>query len=105
VGENAPLKPRPGREDCIIPGKSVCSIDLLEKEEIDLRGNCEKPTESNIELDPRVREAVLNAAPDGRIACSAARELADSLGVDPGVIGAACNQLRIKINSCALGCF
>ncbi len=70
-----------------------------------MRGNCEKPTESNIELDPQVREAVLKAATEGRITCPAARELADRLGVDPGVIGDACNQLRIKIKGCALGCF
>lgn len=59
----------------------------------------------NKELDPRVREAVLKAAIDSRIACPAARELAEQLGVDPGVIGDACNQLRIKIKGCALGCF
>jgi hypothetical protein len=70
-----------------------------------LRGDHEKSTESNIELDPRVREAVLKAAPEGRITCPAARELADRLGVDPSVIGEACNQLRIKIKGCALGCF
>jgi len=70
-----------------------------------LRGECGKPTESNIELDPLVREAVLNAATEGRITCPAARELADRLGVDKGVIGQACNQLRIKIKGCDLGCF
>ena len=70
-----------------------------------MRGECGKPRESNIELDPRVREAVLNAAADGLITCPAAMELADRLGVEPGVIGQACNQLRIKIKGCALGCF
>ncbi len=70
-----------------------------------MRGEHEKPTESNTELDPRVREAVLKAATEGRITCPVARELADRLGVDPGVIGEACNQLRIKIKSCVLGCF
>lgn len=59
----------------------------------------------NKELDPRVKEAVLKIAAEGRIACPAARELAEQLGVDPSVIGNACNQLRIKIKGCALGCF
>jgi hypothetical protein len=64
-----------------------------------------KTTASNIELDPCLREAVLQAARDGKISCPAARELADRLGVDPGLIGEACNQLGIKIKACALGCF
>jgi len=70
-----------------------------------MRGECGKPAESNIELDPRVREAVLKVATEGRITCPAARELADRLGVEPSMIGQACNQLRIKIRDCALGCF
>jgi hypothetical protein len=70
-----------------------------------LRGECGKPTESNIELDPLVRETVLQAATEGGITCPAARELADRLGVEPGVIGRACNQLGIKIRGCELGCF
>lgn len=62
-------------------------------------------TKSDTELEPRIREAVLKAAPEGRITCPAARELAEQLGVDPGLIGAACNQLKIKIKACSLGCF
>ncbi|MDH7577050.1 MAG: hypothetical protein QHH75_04315 [Bacillota bacterium] len=57
------------------------------------------------EVEPRIKDALLKAAPEGRITCPAARELADALGVSPRVIGAACNQLRIKIKGCALGCF
>ncbi|HHW41735.1 MAG TPA: hypothetical protein GXX19_11435 [Syntrophomonadaceae bacterium] len=57
------------------------------------------------EIDPRIREALLKAAPEGRITCPEARELADSLGVSPRVIGDACNRLKIKIKGCALGCF
>lgn len=58
-----------------------------------------------VPIEPRIREALLQAAPEGRITCPAARELAASLGVEPRVIGDACNQLKIKIKSCALGCF
>lgn len=62
-------------------------------------------TKSDIVLEPRIREAVSKAAPEGRITCPAARKLAEQLGVDPGLIGEACNQLRIKIQDCSLGCF
>ncbi len=61
--------------------------------------------EGTPEVDPRIKEALLKAAPEGRITCPEARELADSLGVSPRVIGDACNQLKIKIKGCALGCF
>lgn len=56
-------------------------------------------------IEPRIREALLKAAPEGRITCPAARELAASLGVNPRVVGEACNKLKIKIKGCALGCF
>lgn len=57
------------------------------------------------DIDPRIREALLKAAPEGRITCPEARKLAETLGVDPKVIGNACNALKIKIKDCALGCF
>ncbi|MGB9791903.1 MAG: hypothetical protein ACPLTR_04910 [Thermacetogeniaceae bacterium] len=57
------------------------------------------------DIDPRIREALLKAAPEGKITCPEARKLAETLGVDPKVIGDACNALKIKIKDCALGCF
>jgi putative N-acetylmannosamine-6-phosphate epimerase len=57
------------------------------------------------EVDPKLREALLEAAPEGKIACPQAREIAESLGVDPKVVGRACNKLQIKITGCALGLF
>jgi len=57
------------------------------------------------EVTQRVLDAVQKAAPGGRIACAAARELAARLGVRPRVVGAACNELNIKIKGCELGCF
>ncbi|CEO87564.1 conserved hypothetical protein [Syntrophaceticus schinkii] len=32
-------------------------------------------------------------------------EIATSLGVEPKVVGEACNELNIKLYGCALGCF
>jgi len=53
----------------------------------------------------QIRQAVLKAAKDGRLSCAAARKLAGELQVPPKEIGAACNDLNIKIHSCELGCF
>jgi hypothetical protein len=61
--------------------------------------------EEGNEIDPKIKEALLKAAPKGKITCPAARKLADNLGVRPKVIGDACNKLNIKIHGCALGCF
>lgn len=63
-----------------------------------------KPSEGK-DIDPRIKEALLKAAPEGKITCPEARKLAETLGVDPKVIGEACNALKIKIKECALGCF
>ncbi|MDD2556533.1 MAG: hypothetical protein PHH05_07840 [Syntrophaceticus sp.] len=56
-------------------------------------------------VDPKVKEAILEAASDGRISCPEARDIAFSLGVDLKVIGDACDELDIKLYGCALGCF
>jgi len=53
----------------------------------------------------RLKEAVSAASSDGRITCSAALNVAQRLGVDPREVGAAANELRIKITACRLGCF
>lgn len=61
------------------------------------------------EWDERVTEEVLDAlrlaAPDGRISCPRARQLAEQLGVPARVIGRAADRLGIKIRDCELGCF
>lgn len=44
-------------------------------------------------------------APQGKISCVAARELAEKLGVHPSEVGKVCNEYRIKILACELGCF
>ncbi|MCL6612459.1 MAG: hypothetical protein K6T66_13035 [Peptococcaceae bacterium] len=55
--------------------------------------------------DEKIRQAVLEAAREGKISCTVARKLAEELQVKPKEIGAACNELKIKIHSCELGCF
>lgn len=60
-------------------------------------------TETNI--DQKVLDRVKAAAEDGRLTCPKARRIADELGVPAKVVGQACNELKIKISGCVLGCF
>lgn len=59
----------------------------------------------SVTRENEIREAVMKAAGDGRISCTAARKLAVELNVSPKAVGEACNQLKIKIHACELGCF
>jgi hypothetical protein len=45
------------------------------------------------------------AAPEGRIPCAAAMNLAKELGISRKEMGELLNELRIKITQCQLGCF
>ncbi len=68
----------------------------------------QKPTvegTKKTEMPSRVLEAVNKAAPDGKLTCSAARQLAAKLGVQPSTVGDACDSLKIKLKACELGCF
>ena len=64
---------------------------------------------ANAKQDAQVPEKVLRVlklkAENGKINCSAARALAKELQVPVSVVGAAANNLGIKINHCELGCF
>jgi len=44
---------------------------------------------------------------DGRriLTCAQALSLASELGVEPGQIGRICDQEKIRLGSCQLGCF
>jgi len=53
----------------------------------------------------KIRQAVIDAARDGRLSCTTARKLARELQVSPREIGQACDELKIKIHACELGCF
>lgn len=58
-----------------------------------------------VEISQGVLEAVKEAAEDGRLSCPRARKLAEELNATPQEIGEACNQLKIKLYACELGCF
>lgn len=50
-------------------------------------------------------EAVQKASVDNRLSCEKAHELAKELNTTLPEIGAICNELKIKIAACQLGCF
>jgi hypothetical protein len=52
-------------------------------------------------------EALIRAAlgPDGKLACADAFRVAAEAGVPVGSVGKRCNELKIKIKGCQLGCF
>jgi len=56
-------------------------------------------------VSQEVLDKVKEAATDGRLNCPKARRIADELGVPAKIVGQACNELKIKISGCALGCF
>jgi len=53
----------------------------------------------------RVIEAIQAAAIDNRLTCEKAHELADTLGIPLRELGVLCDQMKIKITACQLGCF
>jgi hypothetical protein len=50
-------------------------------------------------------EAVHMASENNRLSCEKAHELAKKLNTSLQEIGALCNELKIKIANCQLGCF
>ena len=53
----------------------------------------------------RIREAIRAVSAAGRLTCEQAHELSSDLGVPLSEIGAICDELKIKIAACQLGCF
>ncbi len=48
---------------------------------------------------------VRNASVNNRLACEKAHAIAKDLNISLREIGALCNELKIKITACQLGCF
>jgi hypothetical protein len=53
----------------------------------------------------KVIDAVRSAAVNNRLTCERAHNLARELNVSLREIGAVCNELKIKVSDCQLGCF
>lgn len=57
------------------------------------------------QYDEKLVNAVKEAAPEGKLSCTAAREIAGDFKVPPKIVGDICDQNKIKIKACELGCF
>lgn len=53
----------------------------------------------------RIIAALRAAAVDNRLACEQARALSAELNIPLRELGALCNELKIRISQCGLGCF
>ncbi|MGE5455007.1 MAG: hypothetical protein ACM3O9_07415 [Methylocystaceae bacterium] len=58
-----------------------------------------------MDINEQLEKELTRLSPEGKISCSLARKVAEDLGVPPQKVGEACNQLKIKICACELGCF
>lgn len=54
---------------------------------------------------PDLAEAVKKAAPEGRLSCRAAFEVAGSLRINPSEVGKAADLLEVRLVECQLGLF
>jgi hypothetical protein len=52
-----------------------------------------------------IKARIKAAAPNGKIPCAAGFRLAEELGLSRKDLGELCNELKIKIIQCQLGCF
>ena len=53
----------------------------------------------------KIIEAIRAASIDGKLTCEKAHALASELRVPLKEIGTLCNELKIKVAACQLGCF
>jgi hypothetical protein len=53
----------------------------------------------------RIVEAIQTASRNSRLSCEKAHEISAALNVSLKEIGEVCNELKIKIAACQLGCF
>jgi len=53
----------------------------------------------------KIIEAIRSVTVGNRLSCEKAHELSVTLRISLQEIGVLCNELKIKISSCQLGCF
>jgi hypothetical protein len=63
------------------------------------------PWEINKVNENELKQELQRIAPQGKIPCHKAFELADKYNLSRSAMGELLNQLRIKIVNCQLGCF
>jgi len=55
--------------------------------------------------DEELRRAIRGKAVDGKVACKAMLALAARTNTPPKRIGSLCDEMKIRIRACQLGCF
>ena len=53
----------------------------------------------------RLEEKIKELSLDGKLSCQDALQVAKELDCEPGEVGRVCDELKIKIFNCSLGCF
>lgn len=56
-------------------------------------------------MKEELRQKMLQKAVDNRLPCSVARKIAEELDIPYKEVGAAADELGIRIRDCQLGCF
>jgi molybdate transport system regulatory protein len=56
-------------------------------------------------MKQELKEVILEKSVDRKLSCASARNIAKTLGLPIKEVGAAADELGIKINNCELGCF
>jgi hypothetical protein len=64
-----------------------------------------KTIDPDAAVDERIADAIRSRLEDGRLPCTAARAVADMLGVAPSEVGRTADQLRIHLTRCQLGLY
>jgi len=89
-----------GRMDIFL--SSLERVNSMQKEQGKMqKGQSEMQKEQNEKLIAAIRAA----APEGKITCSQATQLADEHQLSRMEMGKLLNELKIKIKGCQLGCF
>ena len=58
-----------------------------------------------VENQEQVMTRLKEVSREGMISCSAARQVAEEMQFPMRLIGPLCDQLKLKIKGCELGCF
>jgi hypothetical protein len=67
--------------------------------------NFAKKHKDGAELDPSIKEAVLNRSKEEELPCAVAFEIAKELAVEPADVGKTVDLLNIRLSKCQLGLF
>ncbi len=58
-----------------------------------------------MDIQENIKKRIIKVAHEGRLSCEEAFNLAQELDCKASEIGQACDDLKIKIIKCRLGCF